>query len=157
METNCVIQENSAQPTLCIRKRVPVEALPETFGQAYNDILFYLNSLQEQPVGAPYAAYYNMDMSDLDVEIGFPVAKTLPGDEEILPSEIPAGRYASLIHTGSYDKIGEAYESLSTFIKGCGLSPSGVAYEFYLNDPGQTPPHELQTKIMFPLQFQLQS
>lgn len=151
METICEVQENLAQPALCIRKRVAVEELPETLGQAYSDILNYLNLLDEQPSGAPFVAYYNMEMSDLDIEIGFPVAKALPGDEEILQSEIPAGRYASTVYTGPYEQMGSAYEALTHFVKGCGLKASGVAYEFYLNDPTQTPPSQLQTRILFPV------
>jgi effector-binding domain-containing protein len=32
-----------------------------------------------------------------------------------------------------------------------GYTPSGVAYEFYLNDPQSTPADELRTQVMFPL------
>ena len=32
-----------------------------------------------------------------------------------------------------------------------GYTATGVSYEFYLNDPEQTPENELLTKIVFPL------
>jgi effector-binding domain-containing protein len=33
-----------------------------------------------------------------------------------------------------------------------GYTPSGVAYEYYLNDPNQTPPEELKTRVVFPVE-----
>jgi len=42
-----------------------------------------LNELGEKPLEAAFAAYYNMDMENLDVEMGFPVAKPLAGRGEI--------------------------------------------------------------------------
>lgn len=37
------------------------------------------------------------------------------------------------------------------WIKENGHTPAGVVYEFYLNDPSETPENELQTRIVFPL------
>ena len=42
------------------------------------EIAQYLAEQSEQPAGAPFVAYYNMDMQNLDVEIGFPVTACLP-------------------------------------------------------------------------------
>ena len=69
----------------------------------WSTILQYAGQMGVQPSGPPFVAYYNLDMQDLDLEIGFP------------------------------------------------YTPSGVAYEFYLNDPRSTPAAELQTQVVFPL------
>jgi effector-binding domain-containing protein len=47
--------------------------------------------------------------------------------------------------------LGAAYEALQQWTTANGYMPSGVAYEFYLNDPQSTPAAELQTQVMFPL------
>ena len=47
--------------------------------------------------------------------------------------------------------VSPAYEALSAWIEENGYEPTGVAYEFYLNDPGEVPPEELMTQISFPL------
>jgi len=111
----------------------------------------YLTDIGAYPSGAPFAAYYNMDMEDLDVEAGFPVPKMLTGKNDITPGEIPAGKYAVCLHVGPYGEAAPAYNVLMDWIKENGYTPTGVAYEFYLNDPSQTPETELQTKIMLPL------
>ena len=66
-----------------------MQDLREVLGKSYGSIMAYLMELGEQPVDAPFTAYYNMDMQNLDVEIGFPVGKALPGRGEIQASTIP--------------------------------------------------------------------
>jgi effector-binding domain-containing protein len=51
-----------------------------------------------------------------------------------------------------YSNMPPAYVVLSEWIKENGYEVTGVAYEMYLNDPAQTPPLELMTQIVFPLQ-----
>ena len=45
----------------------------------------------------PFAAYYNMDMSALDVEAGFPVSKNLPGKDNIKAGKIDGGSPGMLV------------------------------------------------------------
>jgi effector-binding domain-containing protein len=120
-------------------------------GRAYGAIAQYLGELGEQPVGPPFTAYYNMDMQNLDVEIGFPVSGRLPGKDDISASEIQGGKVATCLYTGPYSEIEPAYNALSQWMKDNGYEATGVAYEMYLNDPEQTAPQELQTQIVFPL------
>ena len=151
MSYTCEAMERSTQLTLSIRTRTSVQDLPQVFGKAYGAIAQYLGELGEQPAGPPFAAYYNMDMQNLDVEIGFPVSKKLSGKGDIKASEIPGGKVATCLHVGPYSAIAPAYNALSQWIKDNGYEATGVTYEMYLNDPAQTPPEELQTQILFPL------
>jgi effector-binding domain-containing protein len=151
MTYHCEVVDQPSQPVLSIRTRTTQANIPETFGKALSAIAQYLAELGVQPMAATFAAYYNMDMEDLDMEIGFPVMKELPEKGDIKSSEIPAGEYASCLHTGPYNEIGLAYQALTEWTEQNGYRPSGVAYEFYLNDPTVTPPQELQTKILFPV------
>ena len=151
MSHSCEIKEQAAQPTLTIRTRASVGDLPKVLGKVYGAIVHYLGELGEQPAGAPFAAYYNMDMENLDVEIGFPVSSKLAGKGDIKASEIPGGMVATCLYTGPYSQVEPAYEALTKLVDDSEYDPTGVAYEMYLNDPNQTPPDELQTLILFPL------
>ena len=151
MSYQCEAKEQPAQPTLSIRTRTPVQDLPQELGKAYGAIGQYLGELGEQPVGPPFAAYYNLDMQDLDVEIGFPVSRRLPGKDDIEASQIPGGKVATCIYTGPYSEMEPAYDALSQWIEDNGYQATGVAYEMYLDDPAQTPPQEPKTQILFPL------
>ena len=151
MSYECKVKEQPTQATLAIRTRVSVQDLPQVLGKAYGAIAQYLGELGEQPAGPPFVAYYNMDMQALDVEIGFPVSRQLSGKGDIQACEIPGGKVATCLYTGPYSDIEPAYNALSQWVKENGYEATGVAYEMYLNDPGQTPPQELQTQIVFPL------
>ena len=151
MSYQCEIKDQPARTTLAIRTRTDVQNLPKLLGQGYGAIAGYLGELGEQPAGPPFAIYYNMDMEDLDVEMGFPVAKPLPGRAEMKTGAIPGGRMAICLNTGPYSDMAPAYEALSQLVNDEGCETTGVVYELYLNDPADTPPAELQTQIMFPL------
>jgi effector-binding domain-containing protein len=92
-----------------------------------------------------------MDMQDLDVQAGFPVSRALPGKGTIGANEIPAGKYGSCLYVGPYADCGPTYENLTTFVKEKGYEPTGLAYEYYLNDPREEPQQVPQTLIVFPL------
>ena len=151
MKYECKIIETKDQPVLIIRTVTAAENLPAFFGEAYGAIMKYLGELGEQPDGMPFAAYYNMDMKALDVEAGFPVAKTLPEKEKIESGKIAGGKFGVTLHVGSYDSVGPAYEALKDFVKQQGYEPTGIAYEYYLNDPGEGPNVKPETEIRYPL------
>jgi effector-binding domain-containing protein len=151
MSYHCEVKEQPTQKTLSIRTRAAVQDLPQVFGAGYGKIAQYLGELGEQPSGPPFAAYYNMDMDNLDVELGFPVARQLPGQDEIKAGEILGGRVATCLYTGPYSEIEPAYTTLMKWIADNSYEATGVSYELYLNDPAETPPAELQTQIIFPL------
>ena len=70
----------------------PVESLPQVVGQAYGAIMEYAGQLGVQPSGAPFVAYYNMDLADLDMEIGFPFGGNRQGRAVSSPARSPVGR-----------------------------------------------------------------
>jgi effector-binding domain-containing protein len=151
MSYKCELIERTAQPVLSIRARGAVKDLPAILGRSYGAIGAYLGRMGQAPAGAPFVAYYNEDMQSLDLEIGFPVSKKLTGQGEIQAGEIPGGKAVSCLHVGPYDKVEPAYQALGQWMQLKGYQGTGVCYEFYLNDPQQTPPEKLQTQILFPV------
>jgi effector-binding domain-containing protein len=143
------LTEQKEQPVLSVRTRTPVANLTVELGKAYQSIFTFLGQIGENPAGAPFAAFYNMDMQNLDVEIGIPVSKPIAGEGEVKQSSIPADKQASCIYKGAYDQISPAYEALTKWITEKNQVPTGICYEYYLNTPGTVPDSELLTKIVF--------
>lgn len=139
------------QPVLVVTDTLPAENLPEFFARAYSSIMAYLAQIGEQPAGMPFCAYYNLDMSALDVSAGFPVAKTLPDKEEIQSQVIPGGDFITTIHYGAYDSVSPAYDALVQWAKANNREVTGAAYEYYLNDPSNDPSIIPETEIRLPL------
>jgi effector-binding domain-containing protein len=150
-EENMEVRETAEKDTVSIRTSTPVEKLSEVMGQAYGEIMQHLGPKGIQPTGPPFAIYYNMDMTNLDVEMGFPVASSVEGAGRVKSSKLPGGRAAVTIHVGPYEKIDEAYNGLMAFVKEKGLETDVFSYEFYLNDPREEKPEDLQTEIYFPI------
>ncbi len=151
MAYSCEIKERAPQPVLSMRIKTTAQELPQQMGRMFGAVAQYLGELGEPPAGPPFAAYHNMDMQNLDVEGGFPVSKVFAGKGEIQAGEIPGGKAASCLYTGPYPEMVPAYNALTEFVKANGCEPTGVSYEFYLNDPAGTPPQNLMTMIVFPL------
>lgn len=147
----CEVKERESQLVMSIRTNSSVQDLPQVLGKSYGEIAQYLGGLGECPAGPPFVAYYNMDLQNLDIEIGFPVSKKIDGKENIKLSQIASGKYASCLYMGPYNEIESAYSELSQWIEDNGYKSTGVAYEIYLNDPSQTSPQDLKTEILFPL------
>lgn len=136
---------------LFVRRRGPVQNLPELVSAAYAAIGAYAAEAGAALVGGPYVTYYNADMQDLDVEMGFPVAGPMPGRGEVQFRMLPESRVATCLHTGPYDQIGPAYAALQAWMAQNGLTPSEQMFEWYLNDPEQAAPEALLTKIAWVL------
>jgi effector-binding domain-containing protein len=151
MTYQCELKETTSQPVLSVRTRTSIQELPNVMAQVYPAISQYLEEQGEQPAGAPFAAYYNMDVQDLDVEIGIPVAEALAPTADFQASVIPGGRAATCIHVGPYSAISQAYEALEKWVQENGYQTSGTAYEMYIDDPGMVPEEELRTLVLFPL------
>lgn len=151
MSDECTFEDLPDQHTAHIRAHTPVSGLPVVLGQSYGQIAAVIEQEGLQITGAPYTAYFNLDMDDLDVEIGFPVNSTFEDRDQVKSGKIPAGRYAALMHRGPYSAMEPAYQKLTEWIGKQGAAPSGVAYEFYFNSPDEVPESELLTKILFPV------
>ena len=151
MTYKCEITKQSTRPTVVIRTRTNIKEISQVLGENYAVLGEYLGSIGEFPAGAPFVAYYNIDMQDLDIEIGFPVSKSIPGKDKIMSTEIPGGKVATCLHVGPYQEIEKAYTALTKYIEKQDCEPTDVAYEFYLNDPRETAPQDLKTEIIFPL------
>lgn len=147
MQYQCELQQLRAQPALSIRLTTAVRDLPLALGQGYGSIAQYLREQNEQPAGSPYAIYYNMDMQNLDVELGFPVSHYVNGKDRIKARETPTGSAATCVHVGPYSSLAPAYTALTQWITLNGFEPTGIAFEVYLNDPNETLPTQLQTQI----------
>ncbi len=141
--------QKTEQAVLSIRTTVAAQEIPHILGKAYGDILQHITSLGENPAGMPFVAYYNLDMQALDIEIGFPTHRSLPGKGAIQPSSIPAGRIATCEYTGPYEEMASAYDEINAWINANGYEPTGVVYEYYLNGPDDTPPSGYKTRIVF--------
>jgi effector-binding domain-containing protein len=144
------IRQVSEKLTASIRVRTPAAGLKDELGRAYGEILAALGRQGVAPGSAAFAVYYNMDMNDLDVEMGFLVLSPCRAEGRMDPSTLPAGRVAFALHKGPYETMEGTYNALTAFMAEKKVTPKGLCYEMYLTGP-ETPPADTLTEVYFPL------
>jgi effector-binding domain-containing protein len=151
MSYKCELTELTAQPTVVVRATANFHTLPHTIRDGFTALDGYLKSVNEQPAGPWYVAYHNNDMDHMDVEVGIPVSRELPGTDGIAAGVLPAGRAAATMHRGPYHDGAHAWSALEHWIADQGLQVAGPSYERYLNDPDHTTPDALLTRMEIPV------
>ena len=144
--------DRSEQPYVAIRTQVAMQELGTVIPPLLGEVFAWLGKQSLAPAGAPFIRYLVIDMAtELDVELGVPVADAVPGDSRVSAGVLPAGRYATLIYAGPYEGDGlmQANAALLAWGKEQGLTwdaqvtERGDAFsarlESWLTDPGEEP------------------
>ena len=86
-----------------------------------------------------------------DAAVVVPPDAKLP--EGLAEQHIPAGEYASTIHIGPYEQLGDTWARfMGEWLPSSGRRmDGGVSYEVYHNTPMDTPREKLKTEIRIPL------
>ena len=143
----CELKELAPTPALFIRASTTMSELGSLFESGYHDILQLLASQQKAPSGPPFARYFGMSAGTFEIEFGFPVENGVEGDGKIVTGSTPSGKAASCMYIGPYGEIEAAYDALMKWVDDNGFALNGEAYEIYLDNPAETPPDQLRTRI----------
>ena len=158
------LEDRKEQYYLAIRTAVPIP-----FGKylqpLWNEVEAWMKSLDipASAWGPAVIRYLTTDMSTkLDIDVGFAVDRPIVGNDRIIAGVFPAGRYATLLYTGSYRGKGiyKATVALLDWAKENGIvwntaTKNGVEWwngraEWYLTDPAQeTDMKKYQTELAF--------
>ena len=137
-----VKKENATMAEISV---VATEGLQKVFG--------FLAQQGEEIVGAPYLAYSNgsADFTQFDVELGIPVSKEIAVGGEFIMSKNCEGKAIAATHKGPYKDVEAAYVALMEYMAEHKLESTGVYYDYYLNNPADTPESDLLTQVVFPI------
>lgn len=86
-----------------------------------------------------------------DLEVAFPVAGKVEESGEYKYYELPGGTMAKMVHKGSYESAGAAYQKLFAWLAKNGKTVTGPIREVYLNDPREVGVDETLTEIYVPI------
>jgi effector-binding domain-containing protein len=153
--TDYEIKTLEPEPTLAVRVRVPMEL---DLGALFAAQLPRIRAVVGDK-GRPYGRYHEFGPSHVDVEIGIPMSEVSPnlpdledGENPIEPSELPGGPTAIVIHHGSYEGLGAAYDRLHDWIHSQGHEDGPGPWESYLDVPDQVEDEaSLRTVLHWPL------
>lgn len=159
MITEPIVEERAEQPYMAIRTQATMRELPAVIPRLIGEVGAWLGQHGTPPAGPPFIRYLVINMAEnLDIELGFPVAKAGQGNGRVSAGELPAGRYASLVYTGHYSGLMEANAALLEWGARQGLAwdtwtgengdAFGARLESYLTDPANEPdPANWKTEV----------
>jgi effector-binding domain-containing protein len=103
--------------------------------------------------GAPLTITTSYDASGWKFDAAIPVDRNdaAPADD-IKSGETYAGKAVQFMHVGPYDKIGDTTQKAYAWIAVQGYKAKDRLIEEYVSDPGTTPPEQLQTRLVIPVQ-----
>ena len=157
MLTLPTIVERTAQPYVAIRKRVTIP-FGEVIGPTMDAMFSAVKAKSLQPVGPAFFKYNIVNMPDLEIEFGVPVAVPVASDGQLIGGMLPAGRYAQTTYWGHYDNLMDVNAVLIGWAREKGIvwdATSGsdgdhfaARFEIYPNSPEEEPdPNKWETTV----------
>lgn len=104
--------------------------------------------------GAGIAVYHDTQLRDQDipVEVAVPIPEPIPAAAGIQVYELPAVEtMATVIHQGSFEGLGQAYNALLSWLEPNGYSIHGSTREIYLQYERGGDPSQYVTEIQVPV------
>ena len=159
MSESPTIETRIDQPYAAIPVSVRMEELGMVVPPLTGRVFEWLAARGIAPAGPPFWRYVVVDMeTKLDLETGVAVSSPVEGDGEVRAGTLPAGRYATVVHTGHPDTLVTATRDLLQWAAKHDLdwdadgNTWGCRLEEYLSDPAEVPDmNEWQTRLAFRL------
>ena len=153
------IETRKDRPYAAIPVSVRIEELGSVVPPLTGQVFDWLAARGIAPTGPPFWRYVVVDMENrLELETGVPVMSLLEGDGDVRTGLLPAGRYATVVHTGHPDTLVTATRDLLQWASANAVewdadgNTWGCRLEEYLSDPAEVPDmSEWQTRLAFRL------
>ncbi len=85
-------------------------------------------------------------------QTGFPVQSALsPTNANMEMITLPAGKYVTALHKGSYMKVGDTYKKMVLWANAQNIALAPESIEVYTSDPRITAKESLETQLFIPL------
>ena len=131
------VEQRAAQPYVGIPESITMSTFDKVV-QRLDQLAIWMAAQGVEPSGPPFM-----------VEAGVPVGEPVAGDGDVVAGMLPAGRYATVTHTGHPDELIGVTGDLLAWAERAGLDfdrwddPRGDAWacrvESYLTDPDEEP------------------
>ena len=132
-----------------LRRQLPMAELPGFFGEAFMRLF---TAAGAAVAGPPFAQYYSVDDSGVDVEVVVPTRGPVEAPEGLAVVDLPGGEAAQALWVGPYDAMQPVYEAIEAWMAEHGRAPGGPPREVYLTSPDENlPPEQYRTLVVWPL------
>lgn len=130
-------------------------ALSEAMGEAYFEILTFIDRQQLAEAGAPLSIMRSYSGSKLLFDAAIPVRgvtdETPRDGATVKVGQTYAGTVIRVKHTGSYRSLARTHLKIGAYLAALGIDRSGDAWESYVSDPTKVAETELLTYVYYPV------
>lgn len=126
------------------------QELPQRLGRAYAEVAQWA-SRRGVHVSKPFARYTAFTSDFCTLEAGFIVDRAVTDTDNHVQQKDDGGYTAfTMVYTGPYTSLGEAYDTIKEQIRIHGYAAAGAPIEYYLTPP-DTPLQKQRTEIVWPV------
>ena len=160
-----VVKNTMSEPT--VKETPPIRVLSKrehgTYDETIGKLIVELATIVQSPenrnnfvkITGPFMTIYHDDdyvEEGADIEVAVPVTGRISiEDPSVEVRNLKPLKVASLVHKGSYESIGEAYEKILGYVRDEELEITGPMMDLYLNDPNTVNPDDILTEIQIPV------
>ena len=128
-----------------------MDEISMVMGQLYGKIMLQIELQKIQMTGVPFSYYYDTeaDTEPFRFYAGIPVNLPVKKKGGVEPMNFATRNVLSVMHIGPYDELGLTYQYIMNYIAEKNIEVTGEVLEYYLNDPMDVEPQDLETKIVY--------
>jgi effector-binding domain-containing protein len=130
-------------------------AISEAMGDAYFEILGFMDRFGLAENGAPMSITRNFSGSELVFDAAIPVRgisdDTPASADNVSLGATYEGPAIRVRHIGPYGALGRTHDKIAAYLAAMRLTRNGDAWETYVSDPTRTEESELLTYIYYPV------
>jgi effector-binding domain-containing protein len=142
--------ENVARaiPTAVVRRRAGFAELAKVVPEACG-VVWKIVKSQGIPRAGRHVALYLDDV--INLEVGVEMAQPFAGSGEVIGSALPAGRVATAMHMGPYQKLHFAHVAIRDWCAQQGHETAGPNWEIYAHwdDAWNSDPSQIRTDVFY--------
>ena len=143
------VRRVTTESIAAVRRRIPQSAIAAGWRPALDLVWTFLRAHPGLHAGGHNVfVYRGMGIPGLlDVDFGVQVTRPFEGEGDVTCAFTPQGEAATLLHTGSYDRLAESYAALRAWFAEQGQAMTGDSWEVYgdwTDDPAR-----LETRLFW--------
>jgi effector-binding domain-containing protein len=129
----------------------------EGAGKTLQQLTRILEEKKVKLAGVPLCLFHDdpksEDAQKVRYEVCFPISGRIKGEGEVKGKELPRGAFACITHSGSIEKLPDAYREILGWIEENGWQITGAGREVYHKGVGgaEGPSQECLIEVQFPV------
>ena len=150
MATDVSIQVVSPRLLAAVRRQVRIGQVGSAWKPALDQVWAFLKLNPGLRTDGHNVFLYHHPASRQDpmnVDFGVEVTRTFERDGEVYPTKTSAGKVATALHIGPYERMGETHQAIHTWAATNKLTLAGKSWEIY--GDWTDDPSKLETRIEY--------